>query len=191
MSGFNQVQAKINEQVAKDLKTDYFEISWHGGARPDHQVWQGRVYNRKQLEAVCGLGSVTGLCGGNCYHQYNAFIPGVSVRTYTDGQLDQMNAEENIPKKYNGKEYTTYEALQQQRKMETLMRKQRQDIKLLKDGDADNDRILEAKCRYRTTMTQYADFSDKMELPQQKERIYMDGLGRMVSGKVGLCVRKS
>lgn len=185
MTGMSQLQAKINEQVAKDLKTDYFEVSWHGGARPEHQVWQGRVYSHKQLETVCGLGTVTGLCGANCYHQYNAFIPGVSVRTYTDDQLEQMNDEENKPVAYGGKEYTKYEALQQQRKMETLMRKQRQDIKFLQDGGADKDAVLAAKSRYRTTMDQYAKFSDKMKLPQQRDRIYMDGLGRMMSGKEG------
>lgn len=183
MTGFNQLQAKINERVAEKLKTDYFEVSWHGGARPEHQVWQGRVFSHKQLETVCGLGSVTGLCGANCYHSYNAFVPGVSVRTYTDDQLDRMNAEENRKKSYNGKKYTTYEALQKQRDMETLMRKQRQDIKLLKDGKTDEDAILAAKIRYRVSMDRYADFSEKMNLPQQKDRIYMDGLGRLVSGK--------
>lgn len=183
VTGFNQLQGKINEQVARDLKTDYFEVSWHGGARPDHQVWQGRVFSKKQLETVCGLGTVTGLLGANCYHQYNAFIPGVSARSYTDAQLDRMNAEENRPKKYNGKEYTTYEALQHQRKMETLMRKQRQDIKLLQEGKAVEDDILAAKVRYRTAMGQYVDFSDKMGLPQQRDRIFGDGLGRMITGK--------
>lgn len=183
MNGFNQLQAKVNEQVAQDLKTDYFEVSWHGGARPEHQAWQGGVYSRKQLVTVCGLGSVAGLCGANCYHSYNAFIPGVSVRSYTDEQLEQMNAEENRPKEYKGKGYTTYEALQRQRKMEMLMRKQRQDIKLLHDGAASKDDVLAAKSRYCSTMTQYADFSRKMGLPQQKERVYMDGLGRMVTGR--------
>lgn len=175
MTGFNQLQAKVNEQVAKQLNTDYFEVSWHGGARPEHQAWQGRVYSRKQLETVCGLGSVTGLCGANCYHQYNAFIPGVSVRAYADSQLDQMNAEENRKKTYNGKGYTTYEALQQQRKMETLMRKQRQDIKLLQTGKADKDDIQAAKSRYRVSMGKYVEFSEKMGLPQQRDRIYLDG----------------
>ena len=182
MTGFNQLQGKINEQVARDLKTEYFEVSWHGGARPEHQVWQGRVFTRKQLETVCGLGTITGLLGANCYHQYNAFIPGVSVRTYSDQQLDQMNPEENRTKEYNGKEYTTYEALQHQRKMETLMRKQRQDIKLLETGGASKNDILAAKSRYRSTMSQYVEFSKSMELPQQKERVYMDGLGKL-SGK--------
>lgn len=183
LTGVNQVQAKINEQVARDLKTDYFEVTWHGGARPEHQVWQGRVFNHKQLVSVCKLGDVTGLCGANCYHSYNAFIPGVSVRTYTDAQLDQMNAAENVPKSYNGREYTTYEALQRQRELETIMRKQRQDISLLKRGGAAESDLLAAKSRYRVTMGKYADFSAKMGLPQQKDRINMDGLGRLASGK--------
>lgn len=180
MTGFRQVQAKINEQVAKELHTNYFEVSWHGGARPTHQEWQGKVYSYEGLENVCGLGSVTGLLGANCYHQYNAFIPGISVRIYTDAQLEQWSAEENNPVEYNGRQYTKYQALQQQRKLETLMRKQRQDIKLLKEGDGDKNDIIAAKSRYRSTMARYTEFSKKMNLPQQKERIYQDGLGRIV-----------
>ena len=112
MTGFRQVQGRINEQVAAQLHTDYYEVSYHVGARPTHQVWQGKVWSKRQLEEVCGLGSVTGLHGANCYHDYNPFIPGISTRTYTDKQLKQMIVEENTPKAYNDKEYTTYEALQ-------------------------------------------------------------------------------
>lgn len=184
MTGFHQVQAWRNDQVAAELHTDYFEITWHAGARPEHQVWQGRVWSRKQLIDVCGLGEAGGLCGVNCYHNYNAFIPGVSTRTYTDAQLDQMNAGENHPREYNGKEYTTYEALQHQRKMETLMRKQRQDIKFLQEGEGSKDDIISAKAKYRSTMAQYADFSTKMKLPQQRNRIYQDGLGNIGAGKL-------
>ena len=95
------------------------------------QEWQGKGFTKHQLVEICELGSVTGLCGANCYHSYFPFIPGVSERTYTDEQLDDMNAKENIKREHAGKEYNAYEATQYQRKMETLMRKQRQDIKLL------------------------------------------------------------
>lgn len=179
MTGFNQVQRHINDQVAKDLKTNHFEVSWHGGARPSHQVWQGRVYSKSELSSVCGLGSPGGLCGVHCYHSYNAFIPGISVRTYTDAQLDQMNREENTLKSYQGREYTTYEALQEQRRLERLMRKQRQDIWLLQTGKTIQNDILEAQSRYRITMDDYTKFSRAMKLPQQKDRIFQDGLGNM------------
>ncbi len=61
----------------------------------------------------------------NCYHDYLPFVPGASVRTYSDEQLERLNAAENEPKVYYGKEYTTYEALQRQRQLETNMRAQR------------------------------------------------------------------
>lgn len=179
MTGFRQVQGKINEQVANDIGTDLYEVTYHVGARPSHQVWQGKVWTMQQLKGVCGLGSVTGLHGANCYHDYNAFIPGVSVRTYTDKQLEQMIKEENTLKTYNGKEYTTYEALQQQRRMETAMRKTRRDIKLLKDGGADEESITVKKAKYKGQMQTYKDFAKKMKLPEQVERIYQDGLGKL------------
>ena len=184
LTGFRQVQGRINEQVANDLGTDSYEVTWHAGARPTHQTWQGRVYTYRQLQDVCGLGTVTGLHGANCYHDYNAFIPGVSVRTYTDEWLDEQNRRENTPKTYNGKEYTTYEALQQQRKMETTMRKYRQDIKLLEEGGGSDEEITLKKARYQGKMQEYKAFSKAMGLPEQKSRIYQDGLGKVVSGKI-------
>ncbi|HHV09980.1 MAG TPA: minor capsid protein [Clostridiales bacterium] len=177
MTGVTQVTAKINDMNAESLDTDYFEVSWHATARPAHQVWQGRVYSRKELETVCGLGTGPGLSGWNCYHSYYPFLPGISKRTYTDEQLDDMNAKENEKKAYRGKEYTTYEATQRQRQLETIMRKQRQDIKLLEMAGAAEDDIISAKALYHGTMDEYVKFSKGMGLPQQRERIYSDGLG--------------
>ena len=183
LTGFRQVQGKINEQVAADLNTDQYEVSYHVGARPTHQPWQGRVWTMQQLITVCGLGEITGLKGINCYHDCKPFPPG-SIRTYTDEQLTRMLKEENTPKEYNGKRYTTYEALQQQRKMERNMRAQRQKIKLLQEGDADPEDIILAKAKYQGQMQTYKDFSEKMKLPEQKQRIMQDGLrGRFMPTK--------
>lgn len=176
LTGFRQVQEKINEQTAAELGTDYYEVTYHVGARPTHQPWQGRVWSWKDLHDVCGLGTVTGLHGANCYHDYNAFIPGVSVRTYTDEQLDEMIAEENTPKKYSDKEYTTYEALQEQRRLERNARATREEIMMLTEGRSDPDQIILAKARLQGILRVYNDFSEKMGLPTQYDRIYLDGL---------------
>ena len=183
MTGFRQVQGLINEQVATELGTDRYEVTYHVGARPSHQPWQGRVWTMQQLRDVCGLGTVTGLHGANCYHDYNPFPRG-SERTYTDEQLQQMMDAENTPKVYSGKEYTTYEALQQQRKMETAMRATRQKIKLLQEGGAPDTDVILQKARYQGQMQAYKDFSEKMKLPEQKQRIMQDGLrGRFMPTK--------
>lgn len=175
MTGFNQVVAKVNEDNAEQLGTEYFEVSYHHGARPTHQVWQGRVYSKKELETVCGLGTVTGLCGANCYHSYSPFIKGIDTPTYSEEELDRMNEEENTPKEYNGRQYTAYEAQQRQRRLETAMRADRQKIELLTQGDADDDTITGAKVRYFQRQDEYVKFSKAMNLPQQWERITVDG----------------
>lgn len=175
MTGFNQVVAKVNEDNAEQLGTECFEVSYHRGARPTHQVLQGRVYSKKELETVCGLGTVTGLCGANCYHSYSPFIKGVDTPTYSEEELDRMNEEENTPKEYNGKQYTAYEAQQRQRRLETAMRADRQQIELLTQGGADDDTITGAKVKYFQRQDEYVKFSKAMGLPQQWERITVDG----------------
>ncbi len=172
MTGVNQIASKISDENAEKLGTEYFEVSAHGTARPSHQVWQGKVYKKDELESVCGLGKVDGLCGANCRHSYYPFISGISVRKYTDEQLEEWANKENTPKKYGDKEYTSYEASQEQRRLERLMRKQRQDIKLLKEGEASEEDIMTAEAKYRITSDEYVKFSKAMGLPQQRERVY-------------------
>lgn len=120
-----------------------------------------------------------GLCGINCYHNFWPFIPGVSVRLYTDEQLDKMNAKENEKKEFNGKEYTTYEATQRMRQLETLMRKERLDVHLLKKAGAENEQIKEARAKYRKTSAEYREFTEAMGMKEQRERVTVDGLGRV------------
>ena len=47
----------------------------------------------------------------------------------------------------------------------------------LQVGGADEKDITSAKCRYRATSAEYARFSKAMDLPQQRERVTIDGLG--------------
>lgn len=183
MTGMSQLTAKVNEDNAEQLGTDQFEIEWHGGARPEHW-WGGMVMSKKELISKCGLGTVTGLCGVNCYHDYYPFIPGISERSYTDEELEELNRKENTPVEYGGKTYTKYEATQRQRKLETTMRAQRERIALLKEGGADEQDIINARAQYRLTSAEYAKFSKAMDIPQQRERVYVDGLGNVGVGKI-------
>lgn len=181
MTGITQLAGKISDMNAERLGTEYFEIAWHAGARPTHAVWQGRVWSKEQLVTVCGLGTVTGLEGANCYHERYPFIPGISERNWTDEWLEKKDREENTPKEYNGKEYTLYEAKQRQRQMETTMRAQREKVQLLQAGDADPDDVMLARAKYQGQLNEYSRFSRKMGLKEERERIYYDMRGRIAT----------
>jgi hypothetical protein len=202
LTGVNQVTSKISSDNMQKLDTEFVETSWHSTARPTHQVWQGRVFywdranpNADKIEAgvlyksfirETGYGEVDGLCGANCRHTFYPFIPGISVRTYTDEQLEELNRQENEKKEYNGKEYNKYEATQYQRRLETSMRKYRQDISLLKQSGLadDSDEVIAAKCKYQTLSKKYSDFSEKMGLREHRDRVNVDGLKDIGNTKI-------
>lgn len=183
MTGITQMTGRITDYNAEKLGAKYYEVAWHANARPSHRVWQGKVWSKEQLVTVCGLGSVTGLCGVNCYHEYYPFFPGLSERNWTDEWLREQNAKEDMPRTWRGKEYTTYEATQKQRQMETSMRAQRQKVRCLKEGGANPDDIVIEKARYQGQLQEYKRFCNDMGLTPQMERVYIDGLGRVAPGK--------
>ena len=170
MTGFRQVQGKISEQTAAELGTDTFEVSYHGGARPSHAEWQGGVYTKQELADICGLGDVTGLCGANCYHTYWPFIPGVDKPVYSADELERMRAQDQQTRTYQGREYTPYEATQAQRDLERRMRKDEEDLYLLREGGADEETLALKEAHLNGLRQTYSSFSDRMELPKHWER---------------------
>lgn len=181
MTAVSQITGKISEYNAQKLGTEYFEVEWHAGARPTHAVWQGRVWSKEQLYSVCGLGTVTGLLGVNCYHTYYPFFPGISQRNWSDDWLEKQNRKEAEPKSFDGKEYTLYEAKQRQRQMETAMRAQREKVRLLQHGGADQDEIILHKAKYQGQLNEYSRFCKKMSLTEERERIYLDMMGKIAT----------
>ena len=191
MTGVANLTGEIADYNAKKLGAEHFEVEWHAGARPTHAVWQGRVWTKEQLYSVCGLGTVTGLLGANCYHTYYPFFPGISQRNWSDEWLEAQNRKESKPKEFRGKEYTLYEAKQRQRQMETAMRAQREKVQMLQDGGADRQEVMLQKAKYQGQLNEYAAFSRKMGLKEERERIYIDGRGRIAPSQYDLKMRIS
>lgn len=71
------------------------------------------------------------------------------------------------------------------------MRAERQKIKLLQDGEADETDTMLARAKYRGTSQEYTSFSKAMELPQQRQRVTIDGLENIGVGKWKIPVEKS
>lgn len=172
LTGFSQVSGHATDLNAQRLGTNFFEVSWHAASRPSHAEWQGRVYSKEQLRSVCGLGTGAGLLGWNCRHSYYPFIPGVSQRQYSDEWLEQKNQEEAEERTFRGRTYNAYQATQKQRRMETSMRAYRERVDLLRKAGADRDTIITIQCKYQALLDEYHEFSKRMRLPEQMERVY-------------------
>lgn len=181
MTGVSQICAKYTEQSAEYLETPYFEVSAHAGARDkpgpspwsSHKDWQGKVYSIRAgdiypiIYEACGLGAVDGLEGANCRHRRNVWVEGVSERTYTDGQLEHID--DDLGCKFDGKEYTAYEATQMQRRVERQIIKQDRLVTAYK-ASGQKDEYYAANAKLVRLIAKYKSFSEASGLPLQWER---------------------
>lgn len=124
------------------------EVSSHGGARPSHAKWQGRVYSLDgdvEVDGVryrdfyreTGYGKVDGLGGANCRHSFGPWIPG-TPRMYS--------AEPGHPSGLPSDE--VYRLAQGQRRRERDIRQTKRELagaQLIADKDASMANIAEVE----------------------------------------------
>lgn len=182
MTGVSQLCSKYTEQAAEYLETPYYEVSAHAGARDvpgrsqwsSHKDWQGKVYSTRSgdiypnIYEVCGLGAVDGLEGANCRHRRNVWVEGVSERTYTDNQLEHID--DGLGCTFEGKNYTAYEATQEQRKVERTIRKLKREKAAYKAAGLREEEQA-VNIRLRRLNAKYKAFSAAAGLPEQRERM--------------------
>lgn len=136
VSQANQARNRLLMQRMDEWEWDLVFVDAHFGARPSHAEWQGKVYSRSgrsteypPLVESTGYGTVTGLCGANCYHYMTPYVPGYS-------QLPDMDySEQERITGMTSDEY--YVATQKQRRYERLIRSQKREISYLQEVRAD------------------------------------------------------
>lgn len=177
LTGVNQTAAEMNLQYAKDQNCDYVETTAHEGARPEHAVWQGKVFclsgtdpKYENFYEETGYGTGPGLCGWNCRHNFHAFFPGISTPAYTQEMLDDYSAK-NV--EYNGKQFTEYEAGQMQRGHERQIRETKRKLA------GYNSAISEAKDDLKNTLqNRFNEESVRLKKQEAALKVFCKETGR-------------
>jgi len=127
LTGVNQTAAEVQLANIAQMGTDLVETTAHPGARPDHMVWQGRIFSVSgtgskypSFYSETGYGTGPGLCGWNCRHSFFPFFEGLSDPAYTAEKLREYN-DKTVT--YDGKEMSLYDASQRQREIERHIRR--------------------------------------------------------------------
>ena len=122
-TGVSQASSQIGLARMDEMGVDKVLISSHLGARPTHQVWQGKVFTKEQLystdEGMPAYGTVTGLCGANCRHNISPYIEGMS------NPFEHFDSKENLE---------MYEKEQRQRLLERRIRDTKREVLGLKES---------------------------------------------------------
>lgn len=184
VTGVNQTAGKMQLQLADELGCDLVETTAHAGARPEHAVWQGKVFSLSGKDkrypdfiSSTGYGTGAGLLGWNCRHNFNPYVDG-APRAYTDEMLEQYSAKTI---RYNGKMYTEYEAMQMQRYHERQIRRWKRENVSMQAAGLDT---TESAVKIKSWQEREKDFQRQTGLKPQTARQQIAGYGRSQARKV-------
>ncbi len=172
-TGVSQASAQIQMARMDEMDCDLVLVSSHMGARPSHQVWQGKIYSRSgtskkypDFVSSTGYGTGEGLCGWNCRHNFSPYYEG------------QGNPFERYDDKENRE---LYEKTQEQRAMERAIRKSKREKETLADAvdnaqdEETRKQLAERLSRSRKRLAQqnaaYKDFCTENDLRPLPERL--------------------
>lgn len=104
VTGTNKTNGIVSENRLRELGCKLVYTTSHIGARPQHEVWQGKVfyYNEpvdgyKDFRMSTGYGEKLGLSGINCRHSWGPFYEGISKITapeYNKKESDELYVQE-------------------------------------------------------------------------------------------------
>ncbi len=101
-------------------------------------------------------------------------MTGISKRRYTDEQLRQWKEKNHKGCEIDGKHYTTYQASQLMRKLETEVRRQKDIANLAKESGDDVLR-REAQAKIRDLNKKYTEVSQAAGLKERREKMQTSG----------------
>ena len=155
-TGISQATSQIQMARADEMGVDKFIVSSHLGARPSHQVWQGKIFTRQELEStdegMPALGTATGLSGINCRHSVSPWFDNM------DNPFEQYDSEENRKQ---------YEKEQRQRTLERRIRNTKREVMAKKEAV---DNCKDDKTKFELDL----EYQRKSALLAKQNKYYRD-----------------
>lgn len=165
LTGVNKTAGEMSLEYADECENDLVITSQHMGARPEHALWQGKIFSLSgksnkypEFRSSTGYGTAEGLCGINCRHSFSPYFPGMSLKP-----------EERISLTENRKQY---ELEQEQRHNERRIRYFKRESMVYEAGGLDptrsNEKVAYWQKRQRDLIAQHDNlhrdyFREKVE----------------------------
>lgn len=186
VDGTNQIAREGSRMMGEILGYDAYELSAHTRSAPDHEPIQGRVFLIAEFEKLQHQEAFQDIDGHhyepirrpigewNCMHIPMSFSTEYSKRQYSDAQLAKWAEENKKGCTINGKHYTTYEASQLMRRIETQVRREKDTAVA---AQAAGDDVLRAECQQRINAlaAKYKDVVNASGLKSRKDRMVVEG----------------
>ena len=173
LDGVRQLNQDIAMQTGKEYGADGVELSAHALCAEDHLPYQGKQFSFKEFERLqAQLERPIGMW--NCRHFAFPIILGVSERANSKELLENYRRTSREKITIDGVTKTRYEWTQQQRKLETAVRRQKD---IANTAKAAGDDVLRREAQYNIERYQaaYDRITDKAMLTPDRSRMRVSG----------------
>ena len=182
LTGVRKINITTQKIVGRQYGADGIEISAHSPCAEDHLFLQGKQFSNKEFKKLnASLERPIGEY--NCRHFVFSIVLGVNQPSYSQKMLNEMNRESQRIIEYEGKKYTAYEATQVQRKLETEIRKQK-DQQIIARASGNKELVQESQQKITQLTHKYKELSDISGLPTRMDRLKVAKYRRISAKKL-------
>lgn len=173
LDGVRSLNQAIAQKTGQEFGADGVEVSAHFDCADDHVDIQGRQFTLEEFERVNNslerpIGEL------NCKHFTFPILIGVSEQAYSDEALAEINANSQERITIDGVTKSRYDWTQEQRRIETAVRYQKDAAVLAKAAGVDTVR-REAQANINTLTAQYHKVAEAAGVPERMERMRVAG----------------
>jgi hypothetical protein len=187
LDGIRAINQGVQDETGKQYGADGKELSVHQYPAPDHAPVQGHQFKNEEYEKMQNGESFTDVKGSkfegfdraigtlNCRHFAFSIIIGYAKPNYTEQQLQDILLRNDkgytLP---NGKHLTMYQCTQEQRRLETEIRKAK-DGQIMARESGDRQLAEEYQAKINKYTNQYKQFSRQCGLSVKTSKMTVSG----------------
>lgn len=173
LDGVRAINRDVMEQVGKEFGADGIELSAHALCAEDHLPYQGTQMSNKEFSRLQNrLDRPFGMW--NCKHTWWPILLGISKPAHSEEELRSFAENSNEPITIDGTTKTRYQWTQEQRRIETAIRYQKDIANLYKEtGDTIGRR--EAQATINALRDRHTKVSEAAGLREDTGRMAVGG----------------
>ena len=174
LDGIRAINQDVMRQVGKEFGADGVEISAHALCAEDHLPYQGMQMSNKEFDRLQKTKLDRPIGMWNCRHSWHPILMGISQPAHSPQELASYKTNSREQFTIDGRTKSRYEWTQEQRKIETAIRQQK-DIAVAAKASGDMPTRRECAAIIEELNKYYDTITVSVGLIEKPERMHVAG----------------
>lgn len=186
VDGVRAVNFGVDKQIGEEIGANGYELSAHMTCAPDHLPMQGRQFSQLEFDKLQSEQESTDYQGHvygaikrpfmmwNCRHFARSCLLGIDNPVWSDEALEQLKEDNKTKININGALYTPYEASQLMRRVETYIRKAKNEAVAF-GAAGDTNSATAARAKVTSLTSAYEQIAKQANMRMKYARMRVPG----------------